>query len=113
MSGAFVIGEETAWETVGEGIERQLLGHDGELMLVRVRFRAGAAGTRHNHPHRQVTFVESGVFRVEVGGEERTLRAGDSFFALPEVWHGVRAVEAGSLLDVFTPARLDFLGGTA
>lgn len=109
MSSAFAIGAETAWESIGEGIERQLLGHDGELMLVRVRFARGAVGAVHSHPHRQVTFVESGVFRVEVGGEERTLRPGDTFFAAPDVPHGVEAVEAGSLLDVFTPARRDFL----
>lgn len=113
MSSAFKVGTETEWETVGEGVQRQLLGHDDALMLVRVRFAAGAVGAVHHHPHRQVTYVESGSFRVTLGGEERTLIAGDTFFASPEVPHGVAALEAGSLLDVFTPARQDFLGARA
>jgi quercetin dioxygenase-like cupin family protein len=108
-SETFVEGSALAWETTGEGIERQILGYDAEVMMVRVRFRAGAVGSRHNHPHRQVTYVEAGSFDVEIDGETRTLRAGDSFIVAPDLWHGVKAVEDGALLDVFAPARRDFL----
>jgi len=44
-----------------------------------------------------------------VGGERETLGTGDCFFAQADVPHGVRALEAGTLVDVFTPAREDFL----
>jgi quercetin dioxygenase-like cupin family protein len=37
------------------------------------------------------------------------LRAGDSFFVASGLLHGVEALEAGTLVDVFTPAREDFL----
>ena len=92
-----------------KGITRQVLGHDGELMLVRVTFEPGAVGYVHTHPHRQVSYVERGVFEVTLGEEKTVLRAGDCFFVPPEVPHGVVAKEAGSLLDTFTPARQDFL----
>jgi quercetin dioxygenase-like cupin family protein len=91
------------------GITRQVLGHDEELMLVRVTFEQGAVGYVHTHPHRQVSYVERGVFEVTLGGETNVLRAGDCFFVPPNVPHGVVAKEAGSLLDTFTPARVDFL----
>jgi quercetin dioxygenase-like cupin family protein len=35
--------------------------------------------------------------------------AGDCFYASADVVHGVRALEDGALIDVFTPVRKDFL----
>jgi quercetin dioxygenase-like cupin family protein len=105
----FVHGAERPWEDLGGGVSRQVLGYDAQLMMVRVRFHAGAVGALHHHPHRQATLVESGRFQVDVGHEARVLQAGDAFFAAPDVEHGVVALEAGVLVDVFTPAREDFL----
>lgn len=109
MSDAFVGGDDRPWEELGGGVARQILGYDDQLMMVRVRFAEGAVGALHHHPHRQATYVESGSFRVELGGRLRVLRQGDAFFAPPSVEHGVVALEAGVLVDVFTPAREDFL----
>ena len=106
---AFVLSSERPWQPTEEGVERQILGHDPALMMVRVRFAAGAVGALHHHPHRQVTYVESGSFEVEIAGERRVLRAGDCFFVAPGLEHGVLAREGGALVDVFAPAREDFL----
>lgn len=108
-SPVFVHAADARWEDLGDGVQRQVLGHDGQLMMVRVRFHTGAVGALHHHPHRQVTLVESGSFRVEIAGESRLLEAGDGFFIPPDVEHGVMAMEAGVLVDVFAPAREDFL----
>lgn len=107
----FVHSSDTAWETVGEGLRRQVLGYGPDLMLVCVEFQKGAVGAQHHHPHRQVTYVADGTFEATVGGEKKVLRKGDSFFAAADVVHGVVALEAGTLVDVFTPAREDFLKG--
>lgn len=109
MSTAFISSADTPWETTGPGVQRQVLGHGSDLMLVRVDFEEGAVGELHHHPHRQVTWVAAGAFDVSVGGEKRTLRTGDCFFVAGDVEHGVVAREAGTLIDVFTPAREDFL----
>jgi quercetin dioxygenase-like cupin family protein len=111
-SAGFVAGADRPWEDLGGGVSRQVLGYDAQLMMVRVRFEAGAVGALHHHPHRQATYVESGCFRVELGDRVRVLQPGDSFFAAPDVEHGVVALEAGVLVDVFTPAREDFLKHT-
>jgi quercetin dioxygenase-like cupin family protein len=105
----FVRSADRRWEDLGGSISRQILGHDEALMMVRVRFDAGSVGALHHHVHRQVTLIESGRFEVEVAGEKQVLSAGDSFFAPPNAEHGVVALEAGVLVDVFTPAREDFL----
>ncbi|HYH79082.1 MAG TPA: cupin domain-containing protein [Longimicrobium sp.] len=108
-SPVFIDGSDRGWDDLGGGVSRQVLGYDAALMMVRVRFEAGAVGALHHHPHRQATLVETGRFRVEIADEARELGAGDAFFIPPDVEHGVVAMEAGVLVDVFAPARDDFL----
>ena len=100
-------------EVVGEGVRRQILGFDQHLMMVRVQFEKGAIGYVHHHPHRQVTYIEGGAFDVTIGDEKKTQVAGDCYFIPPDVPHGVVALEKGSLLDVFAPAREDFVASKA
>ena len=59
---AFLVSKDIEWETVGDGIERKILGFDDEVMMVCVRFVQGAIGTLHHHVHRQITYIESGAF---------------------------------------------------
>lgn len=107
-SGAFVHGPSD-WKTVAPGVQRRILGYDSALMMVAVNFEAGAVGAVHHHPHRQVTYVAAGQFETTIGGECRLLKAGDSFFAVPDIPHGVTAITEGTLIDVFAPAREDFV----
>ena len=97
------------WEVTGPGLSRKILGYDEALMLVCARFEKGAVGALHHHPHRQVTYVAAGSFEVEIDGVKRTLNTGDSFFVAPNLVHGAIALESGMLVDVFAPAREDFL----
>ena len=105
----FIHSAEVAWEKAGEGVRRQVLGHGEDLMVVRVEFEANAVGVLHHHPHRQATYVVAGKFEVTVGDETKELGAGDVFYAAGNVVHGVKALEGGVLVDVFTPVRQDFL----
>jgi quercetin dioxygenase-like cupin family protein len=109
----FVGTADVAWTTVAAGVRRQVLGHGPDLMLVRVEFERDAVGAVHHHPHRQVTYVAAGRFAVQVGEARRELGPGDSFFTVADVPHGVVALEAGTLIDVFTPAREEFLAAGA
>ena len=106
---AFISSGNTEWETVDNGIERKILGYDEKLMMVCVRFEKGAVGTLHHHIHRQISYVESGRFDVTIDGKKSILEQGDCFFVAPDLVHGVVALEKGTLVDVFTPARMDFL----
>jgi quercetin dioxygenase-like cupin family protein len=109
QSPAHVKADDLTWEAAGEGVKRKILGYDSGLMMVHVRFAKGAIGYVHKHPHRQVSFVEQGSFEVQIAQVKSILRKGDSFIVPPDVEHGVVALENGDLLDVFTPAREDFL----
>jgi quercetin dioxygenase-like cupin family protein len=108
-SDIFVFDAETAWRDAGPGVRRKILGHDGQLMAVRFAFEAGGVGAPHHHPHRQTSVVASGVFDVTIAGRTERLRAGDCYIVPPDAVHGAVCIEAGELIDSFTPARADFL----
>lgn len=105
----FLPGAQTPWECVGNGIHRQLLGYDESILMARVEFDEGAIGEVHTHPHSQVTYVERGEFDVHIDGVEKRLGPGDSVYVHPNLKHGVICRTAGTLLDVFSPIREDFL----
>jgi quercetin dioxygenase-like cupin family protein len=91
------------------GIARQVLTDDPQLMLVSVRFETGAEGALHSHPHVQATYCASGRFRFVLEGAEHELCAGDSLMIPGGAEHGCVCLEAGELLDCFSPRRDDFL----
>ena len=95
--------------TAGPGVKRRVLVHEGKMMLVENTFEKGAIGSMHSHPHEQVTYVLSGVFKFVIDGDERIVKAGDSMHKNPNIVHGCECLEAGVLLDVFSPQRDDFI----
>jgi quercetin dioxygenase-like cupin family protein len=105
----FLFGQDIPWEEVGPGLKRQIMGYDDKIMLVKVDFQPGAVGQLHEHHHSQVTYVESGAFEMTIGDEVKTIRGGDSYYIPPHVMHGCVCVEAGVLIDVFSPHREDFM----
>ena len=108
-SANFQKNDEIKWEYASPGIERQVFGYDDRVMLVKVKFETGAVGSIHEHPHTQVTYVESGVFELTIDNEKQILKTGDGFYVPPNTLHGSVCIEAGVLIDVFSPHRADFL----
>ena len=109
QSHCFLSGSEEETVVAGKGMLRQNLGYDDTILMARVIFETGGIGYVHRHPHSQVTYVESGVFDFTIGSETRRLVAGDGTYIPPEADHGAVCIEAGVLLDVFSPWREDFL----
>ena len=105
----FIYGNVTEAVVTAPGVTRRILGYDKNVMLVSVEFEKGGVGAEHRHPHVQTSYVASGKFEVTIGGRMETLSAGDGFFVDPDIPHGVKCLEAGTLVDVFNPMREDFL----
>ena len=78
-------------------------------MVVAFAFEKGGIGAPHSHPHVQSSYVAQGRFEVTVGNETSVLSAGDAFIVPANTTHGVKALEAGLLIDNFAPHRADFL----
>ena len=108
-SKSFIKSEKHGWTELSAGVKRKITGFDDHVMMVLVKFDKGGVGEPHSHPHSQTTYVESGEFRVTIGDEEEILKKGDCFYAPPGVTHGVVCLSEGTLIDVFSPMREDFL----
>lgn len=100
-------------EDIGGGIYRTLLGYDDHVMMAKVWFDEAAVGAVHSHTHSQVTYVLSGKFEVEIDGSKQVLEEGGACFIPSAKLHGSVCLEAGVLLDVFSPVRTDFLNAEA
>jgi|SRR5579862_4540497 unsaturated pyranuronate lyase len=106
---AFVEASDHDWIDLGKGVRRRVRLNLPQMMMVEVAFEAGAIGALHSHPHVQCSYIERGAFDVSIGGLTRRLTRGGAYIVPPNVRHGVVAIEAGLLIDVFAPRRDDFI----
>ena len=98
------------WEAAEPGVRRRILQAQGRLMLMEVQFAADAAGYVHNHIHEQISYCITGKFEYSLDGRVHVLSAGESIYVPSNARHGAKALETGTLIDVFTPLREDLLG---
>lgn len=105
----FVDDQALPWEPVAAGVRRKIMTYEASLMMVKVAFDTGGIGAAHRHAHTQMSYVESGVFSITIADETRTVRAGDAYYIPSGVWHGAVCVEAGVLVDLFSPMREDLV----
>ncbi len=110
MEAVFFPDKGIPYEDVVPGeVTRKIKARGGRLMMVEVTFATGAEGAEHDHPHEQATYCLEGRFEFRVGAMASTIGRGDSVFIKGGARHGVTCLEAGKLLDVFSPQREDFL----
>jgi quercetin dioxygenase-like cupin family protein len=78
------------------------------MTILRVMLKQGAIVPMHQHVHEQVTMPMQGTLRIELEGEEFTLRAGDLLRIPSNAPHLVEALEDSVGIELFTPAREDW-----
>jgi len=79
------------------------------MMLVRHEMHEGWRGAAHSHPHEQMVYVISGRLQLIVGAETIDASGGESFIVGSNVEHQATALENSVVLDIFCPAREDYL----
>ena len=105
----FIFAEGKEWEPAGEGVVRQIMGYNDDIMVVKGKFEKGAVGAVRHDIHSQVTYVESGKFEFTINGVKRSVSVGDGLYKEPDAVHGCVCLEPGMLIDCFSPMRADFL----
>ncbi len=109
MTSKNLLKNNNEWQDLGGGVARKIMGWDKQIMMVRVKFEKDAVGDLHQHFHSQVTYCESGKFQFTIDGEKHFVEAGDGLYVAPDLEHGCLCLHPGVLIDVFSPAREDFL----
>ncbi len=109
MEAKVVFHADAPLRDLGGGVSRRVLAYSEQLMIVEVNFEAGSTGAVHTHPHCQNTYVKSGRFRFTIDGKNVEVAAGDTIAFPGDMPHGTLCLEKGTLLDIFTPMREDFV----
>ncbi len=109
MKANVVFHKDAVLNDLGGGTSRRVLAYTENLMIVEVNFEAGSVGSVHTHPHCQNTYVKSGRFRFTIDGEPVEVGPGDTIAFPSNIPHGTLCLEPGTLLDIFTPMREDFV----
>ena len=109
----YILTDSMEWEELGGGVSRKMLGYDNQIMMVQVKFEAGAVGTPHQHFHTQTTYCAQGKFEFTIDGEKQIVNSGDGVYIEPNLLHSAICLEEGMLIDVFSPVREDFLDGSS
>ena len=105
----YFLDQDSQYEEVDPGVYRMFIAHHDSLMICHLHFKKGAIGKLHEHYHDQCTYILSGKFEFNIGGEKMILGPGDSTYKEPHIIHGAVCLEEGELLDIFAPERKDFL----
>jgi quercetin dioxygenase-like cupin family protein len=91
-----------------EGIEGRYV-HGDQTTFGLVEVKKGSILPAHHHHHEQITFVLEGELEMTIGGETMTLKPG-CFHVIPSnVPHSAVAHMDCKLIDVFSPAREDYI----
>lgn len=109
MSFFFPTAEEMGRRTIFRGVNIQTCSTDKMMMAV-VDLEPHSVVEEHSHPHEQVGMILQGRVEFFIGGEQKTLGAGDLYRIPGNVRHKVVALEEPvRALDIFHPIREDFL----
>lgn len=92
-----------------KGISFDVLAIGKSSMVTKMNYNQGDYASVHSHPNEQSGYVISGKYKIMIDGEEFLITVGDSY-AIPEnVPHSMEVIEAGEIIDVFTPIRKEYL----
>lgn len=91
-------------------VSREILSAEGSVMLVKVQLTKGFVADVDQHVEEQISYIEHGIVEFDVGGVVRVLGEGESIYIPSNVEHQVKVIEKCTILDVFTPVRVDLLG---
>ena len=91
------------------GVNFVVLAHGPQSMTTKMLYKPEDNVPFHRHPNEQSGYVLSGKYRIKFGQYDQVIEPGDSYSIPGNVEHSMEVLEAGEVLDFFTPPREDYL----
>lgn len=92
-----------------KGVTFDVLAVGEQSMVTKMKYKLGDKVSLHAHPNEQSGYVISGKYQIRVENTEDILTSGDSYSIPANIPHSWTVIEAGEVIDVFTPVRKDYL----
>ena len=104
-----VVKKENAVAKQFLGVDFIVLSIGNDSMVTKMLYKTTNFVPFHKHPNEQSGSVVSGKYKLKFNGEEFLLLEGDSYSIPANIEHSIEIIEAGLVVDVFTPIRQDYL----
>ncbi len=91
------------------GVNFVVLSHGPKSMITKMLYKLEDKVPFHSHPNEQSGYVLSGKYRIKFSEYDQKIGPGDSYSIPANVEHRIEIIEAGEVLDFFTPPREDYL----
>ncbi|HXG92825.1 MAG TPA: cupin domain-containing protein [Blastocatellia bacterium] len=97
-------------EQITDHLTRRYISSE-RVTLARFFLKKGCAVAAHSHENEQLSTIISGAIKFVIEGKEIVVRAGETLVIPPFTPHSAEAIEDTDALDVFSPARSDWVEG--
>ncbi|MNZ30145.1 Cupin domain protein [compost metagenome] len=101
--------KEQARKRTFKGVSLDVLAVGEKSMVAKMNYIKGNYVSAHAHPNEQSGYVISGKYRLKTDTLDVELNPGDSYSIPENVTYSFEIIEAGEVIDVFTPIREDYL----
>ena len=91
------------------GIRQKTLVFGEHTLMTEFVLTKGSALPLHAHVYEQTGYLVKGHMILKIGGQEFDAHPGDSWNIPSNVEHGARIAEDSVAIEVFSPAREDYL----
>lgn len=91
------------------GVDFVVLSHGRESMITKMLYKSDNSVPMHKHPNEQSGYVISGKYRIKFNDNDEIIENGDSYTIPRDTLHSIEIIEAGEVLDCFSPPRQDYL----
>jgi quercetin dioxygenase-like cupin family protein len=100
---------ESNYRTARQGVRFKTLAWGEKTHLTEFKLSRGATIPKHSHPHEQTGYLVSGRMKFVIGDEVFDAQSGDGWNIAGHIEHGVDVLEDSVVIEVFSPAREDYL----
>ncbi|MCX7014234.1 MAG: cupin domain-containing protein [Candidatus Sumerlaeota bacterium] len=97
------------YEEALPGVRRRTLVFGEKTLMTEFRLERGSLLPEHAHLYEQTGYLVSGRIVLKIGEASYEASPGDSWCILMNVIHGVQIIEDAVAIEVFSPARQDYL----
>jgi quercetin dioxygenase-like cupin family protein len=91
------------------GVDFVVLAHGPETMVTKMLYKQSDHVPLHKHANEQSGYVISGKYRIVFEKNDQVIGPGDSYSIPRDTDHRIEIIEAGEVIDCFSPPRKDYL----
>jgi quercetin dioxygenase-like cupin family protein len=102
--------DKIAKEQMNPLLARRVI-HSENMTVAKVYLAKGAVVPPHAHGNEQISVILAGKLRFTFDAGEKVAVAGDVLPIPPNARHKVEALEDSEVMDIFAPARSDWISG--